>query len=373
MKLKTIKQAKGLKGKRVLVRCGFDVVIDKKGKITDDARIKLALSTIEYLRKKSAKVIIMGHLGRPEGKVVKELKFDAVAKRLSQLLGKKVLKLDEIIGKKVEAVVSQMKNGEIILLENLRFNPGEQKNSPAFARQLARLANIYVNNDFSTSHREHASIVGVPKYLPSYVGFLLEKEIVALSGVLNWQGETLAALIGGVKLTDKVGVLKSFAKKAKWVMLGGAIGNNYQLRIKNYEFKKSKNIILPVDLYVGEDKNLKKYFLTENMPTKDFIWGIGPKTAELYLKNLKNVKMALWVGPLGYFERSPFDQPNTKIVQYLIRNKIKIVAGGGDTTAMFDKLKVSKKLYHLSSGGGAMLKFLEKGDLVGLKPLKINK
>lgn len=318
---------------RVLVRADFNVPL-KKGKVADDKRIRASLPTIKALLKKKCAVILCSHLGRPKG-VDKSLRMKPVAKHLEKLLGKKVGNNPKI------------GPGQVCLLENLRFNKGEQANNQGFARKLAALADVYVNDAFGSSHRAHASIVGVPKYLPSYAGLLLEKEISALSKALKPK-RPFVLVIGGAKIKDKARFLKSLAKKADTVLVGSALAK---------VIRPSSKILLPDDYVVSDGKKLD----------------IGQKTVKKYFKILKKAKTVVWNGPMGMFEKKPFDKGTRAIAKIIAGLKATTIIGGGDTVAAVNQFGLAKKFTHVSTGGGAALEFLEGKKLPGISALEASK
>ena len=405
-RMKTLKNL-NLKGKKVLVRCDFNVPLDKEGQISDDSRIKETLPTIEYLIKKGAKVILMSHLGRPEGKVVNELRLDPVAKRLSELLNRPVKKLDDCVGRKVKKEVERIQTGEIVLLENIQFNPGENKNDANFAKTLASYADIFIMEAFGQSHRNYASISGIQKYLPSGAGFLLEKEIKILSKVLKSPWHPLVVIIGGVKIESKIGVIEQFLKKADHLLLGGEIANTILIgkgvslgrpllevnepkgsfspfavaRVDKAIIKKVEKIDLtdprvhlPVDGVISLENMAEGYFkigAIGNVKKEEKVYDIGPETIKIFSEIIKQAKMILWSGPLGLFEEKKFENGTKETAQNIVRNHSAFkVAGGGDTISALNKFGLLDKFDHVSTGGGAMLEFLSGQKLPGIEALK---
>jgi len=397
MKLKTIRQIKNLKNKRVLVRVGFDCPI-KNGRVVDDSRVQQALLTIEYLAKHNAKVILITHLGRPskhwnigtlEHKNIKKQYslrpvFDEL-KSLGTEFPKNLKFVDDCIGLKVEKAIKQMKPGEVVLLENLRFYPQEQKNDLKFAKKLADLADIYVNESFSNSHRLHASMNAVTKYLPSYAGFSLEKEIEVLSQFLLKTRHPLIVIIGGKKITTKLNAIKNLLKSADQVLIGGAVASNffkaggYKIGKSFFEPKmiktvqallKNKKVILPFDVKIRTQKRSLNFNIGElnNLPNDFEILDIGPGTTKAFEKYIKSAKMIIWNGPMGYFEDKDFSQGTKSITRAVLKNKGQVVIGGGDTLVILKNLKTNKNLF-ICTGGGAMLEFLSGKELPGIKSL----
>ena len=378
------------KDKRVLVRVDFNVPIDKKGNITDDKRIRAALPTINYLLKSNAMVILMSHLGRPEGETVENLKMDKIAKRLEKLLKKKVYKLDDCIGQDAEDFVDKMVDREIVLLENLRFYSEEEANDPDFANSLADLADIYINDAFGTCHRAHASVEGITKYIPSAAGFLLQKEIEIMGNALKSPKKPFIAVMGGAKVSDKINVITNLLKKVDKLLIGGAMMFTF-LKAKGIETGKSlvennklslakkllknKKIILPVDTVIADkiDKKAKSKTVKINNIPKDMIGvDIGPETIKNYKDLIKKAKTIIWNGSLGVNEISKFAKGTNETAKALAKSKAVTIIGGGDTAAAVDKLKLEKKMTHVSTGGGASLEFLEGNKLPAIAALEKN-
>ncbi len=387
--MKTLKDL-NVKNKRVLVRCDFNVPLNEKGKIEDDFRIKQVIPTIEYLVKKGAKVILMSHLGRPEGKVVESLRLTPVQKKLAEYLDAPVAKAADCIGKKIEKQTIKMKEGEILLLENLRFHKEEEKNYGNFAKEISNLADIYVNDAFGVSHRAQASIVGVSKYLPSAAGLLFEKEVKILSRVLKNPWRPLIAIIGGVKIESKIKVIKQFLEKADHLLIGGKIANAIltvkgiyvgkpwpsKEAIKEIEKFKltSTKLHLPVDAIASPDET-GQFYTRELAPARvrkdEKLLDIGPETIKMFSKIIKDAKMIVWSGPLGLFEEPLFEKGTKAIAEEIAKNHraFKIV-GGGETVSALSKFGLREKFDHISTGGGAMLSFLSGEEFPGLKVLE---
>lgn len=391
--MKTVKNL-NVKGKRVLVRCDFNIPLSEQGNILDDFRIKQSIPTIEYLIKKEAKIILISHLDRPTGKE-KKYTLRPVSLRLEKLLKRKIKFLDDCIGKKVEKEIEKMKPEKIVLLENLRFHKEEEKNNESFAKELAKLGDFYINNAFGASHRAHASIVRLPKYLPSAAGLLLEKEIKVLSKVFKKPWRPLVIIIGGVKITTKIKVIEQFLKRADHLLLGGEIANVI-LQIKGIivgkPWPEKKEVIkkiekinltnpklhLPVDGIISlEDieKGIKEgYFRKGAQGTirrEEKVFDIGPETIKVFSEIIKQAKMILWSGPLGMFEEKKFESGTREIAKNIIRNYSAFkIAGGGDTISALNKSGLIDKFDHVSTGGGAMLTFLSGEKLPGIEALK---
>lgn len=379
-----------LNGKKILVRVDFNVPI-KDGKITDNLRIREALPTINYLLEHNCTAILMSHMGRPKGKVVEDLRLNLVGEELSKLLERPVLKLNECIGAEVEEKIKGAKSGDVILLENLRFHPEEEKNDPEFAKKLASLGEIYVNDAFGSAHRAHASTEGVAHYLPAVSGFLMEKELQYLGRALENPERPFIALLGGAKVSDKIGVIDNLIGKVDAILIGGGMAFTF-LKAKGYEIGKSildekidlakelmkkaeeKGIkfILPVDVIVT--KNLEKietYDLAraDKIPKDEMGVDIGPDTINEFLIILKDAKTVVWNGPMGVFEMPEFAEGTEEIAKALSELNTTVIIGGGDSAACIKKLGLSDKVTHVSTGGGASLEFLEGKELPGVTAL----
>ena len=392
MAKKTIKDV-DLKGKRVLMRVDFNVPLDDKLNITDDIRIRAALPTIKYALDKGAKVILMSHLGRPDGLVVDAMRLTPVAKRLEELLEKKVIKTDDCIGDAVKKTVASMKPGDIVLLENLRFHAEEEKNDPAFAKELAALGDIFVNDAFGTAHRAHASTEGVTKYLPSVAGFLLEKEIQYLGKTIDNPKRPFVAILGGAKVKDKIKVIDNLLNKVDALIIGGGMAYTF-LKVKGKTIgaskldkdgfdtakaaldkaaKKNISILLPIDNVIADkfDANANTKLVGEDIPDGWMGLDIGPKTIKLFEDKLKTAKTVVWNGPMGVFEMDKFAKGTEEIALFLANLKgCTTVIGGGDTAAAMSKFKVEDKMTHISTGGGASLEYLEGRGLPGIDALQ---
>ncbi|HBQ29341.1 phosphoglycerate kinase [Peptococcaceae bacterium SCADC1_2_3] len=390
MAKKTVRDIE-ITGKRVLVRVDFNVPIEN-GKVTDDTRIKEALPTIRYLRENKAKIILISHLGRPKGKINEKYRLTPVAQRLQELLGVTVLKIDDCLGDKPAAAVKAMQPGEVILLENVRFYPEEEKNDPAFAQKLSLLADVYVNDAFGAVHRAHASTEGVAHFLPAVMGFLMEKEVKALTKILTVPERPFAAILGGVKVSDKIGVVKNLLGKVDVLLVGGGLANTF-LKAQGYEVGKSPveedkiktageifalaksrgvKIILPVDVVVvseGEAADKIKIVKVDEIPADGQVFDLGPESIKIFKEVLQGAKTVFWNGPLGVFEQKIFAEGTLTIARAIAENDLTSVIGGGDTLAAVSKAGVAQKITHLSTGGGASLEFLEGKVLPGLAAL----
>ncbi len=388
MKLRSIEQAE-VEGKRVLVRCGFDAPLDNSGRIADDCRIRECLPTIEFLIAHRAKIILCGHNGRPKGKVVPHLKMDATAIVLEQLLGRKVDKLSDCIGEEVKRHIGNMQPTSIVLLENLRFHKEEETNNPAFAKALASLADVYVDEAFPDVHREHASMVGIPALLPSYAGFRLLKEVEALSRVTSHPEHPFIAIIGGAKISDKITVIKRMLEIGDYVLLGGALANTI-LKAQGVSVGKSlieedmmeiakeltlldNRLRVPVDVVVAKEINANAettFKAVANVRDDEYILDVGPDTVKLYGMMIQKAKMVVWGGPMGYYELKQFAKGTCEIAKSLADSKAYSVAGGGDTLDAIKESGFKDKISFISTGGGAMLSFLEGKTMLALTLLQ---
>ncbi len=380
-------------GKRVLVRVDFNVPLDgKTGAITDDSRMRASLPTIKYLIERGARVILASHLGRPDGKVVDELRMTVVAQRLSQLLGQQVGVTRDCIGAQTKKSVENLKNGGVLLLENLRFYSAEEKNSPEFARALARLADVYVNDAFGTCHRSHASIVGVTKYLPSVAGLLLEKELVTLGGIMENPAHPFCALFGGAKISDKVALLENIMGKVDCLLVGGGMAATF-LKARSYEIGKSlfeadrigtaaalmakaeKNgihFVLPVDVVVTEEINAEakvRVVPVDKISPKLRIADIGPRTIKSFYEVLRRCQTVFWNGPMGVYEVYQFAEGTRAVAKFLASLKATTVVGGGSTAEIVTNLGLDGKMTFVSTGGGASMTFLSGQKLPGVEAL----
>jgi phosphoglycerate kinase len=387
-KFRTLDDIK-VKGKRVLVRVDFNVPL-KNGRVADDGRLRAALPTIKaLLAKKPRAIILMSHLGRPKG-VDPKLRLDPVAARLSKLLNRKVIKLGDCVGSDISTAVIKAKPGAVILLENLRFHSEEEGNDRKFARQLASLADVYVDDAFGSVHRAHASVEGVTHYLPSAAGLLLEKEIVNLSAVLQKPQRPFVAVLGGAKVSDKIGVITNLLKKADAILVGGAMMFTFlkalgrqtgkslvekdKLQLAKRLLKESKGrIILPVDAMVA--RTIKTPAGAKVVPVSAIPKGlvgvdIGPETARLYAEIIDEAKTVVWNGPMGVFEVPDFSGGTLAIATAMARNRGLTVVGGGESGEAVRKAGVESKLTHVSTGGGASLEFLEGKKLPGIVALE---
>ncbi|WEK54540.1 MAG: phosphoglycerate kinase [Candidatus Cohnella colombiensis] len=378
-------------GKKVFVRVDFNVPLEN-GAITDDTRIRETLPTVRFLIEKGAKVILASHLGRPNGAVVDSLRLTPVAARLSELLGKPVVKSDEVVGAAVKAQADALKDGEVLLLENVRFHPGEEKNDGELAKAFAELADLYVNDAFGAAHRAHASTEGIAHHLPAVSGLLMEKELDVLGKALHNPERPFTAIIGGSKVKDKIDVINKMIEIADNILIGGGItytflkaqGNEIGLSLcddskleLSLEFvekakKLGKKLYLPVDLVIADDfkvdANKDIVDITGILPNWEGV-DIGPKTREIYADVIKNSKLVVWNGPMGVFELEPFSHGTRAVAQACAESEAYTVIGGGDSAAATEKFKLADRMNHISTGGGASLEFMEGKALPGVVAL----
>lgn len=390
MRKKTIRDVE-VKGKRVFVRVDFNVPLDD-GRIADDRRIREALPTITLLREHRARTILASHLGRPQGKVDDTLRLDPVAKRLGELLGAEVRKLQDCIGPEVEAAVAAMKDGDVVLLENLRFHKGEEANDLEFAAALARLADLYVNDAFGTAHRAHASTVGIAKLLPAVAGLLLEKELNYLSSALENPNRPFVAVLGGKKVSDKIGVIRNLLTKSDALLIGGAMSYTF-LKAKGFEVGKSlceddkldlaRSLMtdagkrrlafhLPEDVVVADrfaEDAAHKTVPAEAIPKDWMGMDIGSHTAATYAKVIRDAMTVMWNGPMGVFEMPPFARGTRAVAEAMAQSKGVTIVGGGDSAAAVEQEGLANQMTHVSTGGGASLEFLEGKELPGVAVL----
>ena len=378
-------------GKKVLLRCDFNVPLDENLNITDKTRIVAALPTIKYLLEHNAKLILCSHLGRPKGEVKKEFSLAPVAKELSKELGIDVKLAEDVTGPSAKELTSNMKEGEVVLLENVRFDPREEKNDESLSKEFASLADIYVNDAFGTCHRAHSSTAGVASFLPSACGFLIEKELKALGDALNNPVRPFVAILGGKKVSDKIGVIDSLLEKVDTLLIGGGmaytffkaqgynVGNSVceldklDLALSLMEKAKSKGVkmLLPVDNKVGKefDPNTESKIVKYSEIPDDWEgFDIGPETIKIYTEELKNAKTVLWNGPVGLFEFDQFAIGTNAIANCLANlTDCTTIIGGGDSAAAVTKAGLADKMSHISTGGGASLEFIEGKSLPGIE------
>lgn len=379
-------------GKKVLVRVDFNVPLNDKGEITDDTRITASLPTIQYLLEQKAAVILMAHLGRPKGQVKPELSLAPVAKHLGKLLGKKILFAPDCVGEAAKAAASKLKAGHILLLENLRFHKEEEKNDMEFAEQLASLADIYVNDGFGVSHRAHASVEGVTHFLPAAAGFLLEKEIQYVGQAVTNPLHPFVAIIGGAKVSDKIGVISNLLDKVDTLLIGGGMANTF-LAAQGHKMGKSlveedklelakellakakKNkvkLLLPTDLVMAAAFAPDAAHVTEgvkHLNQEYMALDIGSETSKAYAEALAEAKMIFWNGPMGVFEMDAFCKGTEAVAKAVAKSRAVSIVGGGDSVAAIEKLGLAKRITHISTGGGASLEYLEGKVLPGVAAL----
>lgn len=383
-----------VENKRVLLRVDFNVPLDENGKITDDTRITKEVPTIKYLLSKGAKLIICSHLGRPDGKVVPSLSLEPIVKRLVGIFPTTRIKFAfDCIGLQTEKMAKDLKSGEILLLENLRFHIDEEKNDPIFAKKLAKLADIYVNDAFGTAHRNHASISGIARLLPSAVGYLMGKEVNTILGVLEKPIRPFVVVLGGAKVSDKIYMVLNLIKKADAILIGGGMAYTF-LKAKGLEIgnslvdeekvelarellaeaeSKKVRIQLPVDHKCGTAFSSgvrAKRVRSASIPKGYIGMDIGPRTISLFTKYIKRARTLIWNGPMGVFEFDEFSVGTEKIARAVAAMKGKAIVGGGDSIASLKLLELDKKIYHISTGGGASLKLIEGSVLPGVEAIE---
>ena len=391
MNKKTVKDI-DLKGKKVFVRCDFNVPMDENRNITDNTRIVAALPTIKYLLEKNCKLILASHLGRPKGEYKPEYSLAPVAKELSNLLGKEVIMANDVVGEDATSKASNLKEGEILLLENVRFHKEETENDTEFSKKLASMAEVFVNDAFGTAHRAHSSTTGIASYLPAVSGFLIEKELKFLGNAVNNPERPFVAILGGAKVSDKIGVIDSLLEKVDTLMIGGGmaytffkaqgyeVGNSIcemdKLDLAKLAMEKAKQkgvkLMLPVDTKIGKefkaDTESKTVEYTE-IPADWEGFDIGAETIKMFSDELRNAKTVIWNGPLGLFEFDQFAIGTNEIAKVLSEIDATTIIGGGDSAAAVKKAGLEDKMTHISTGGGASLEFLEGKKLPGIEAL----
>lgn len=380
-------------GKRVLVRVDFNVPLGKNGNVADDTRIKASLPTIRYLLEHRAKVILAAHLGRPKGKRDERYRLDPVARRLEELLGKPVGKVDDCVGEEPKAAIAKMAPGDVLLLENVRFYAGEEKNDEKFARRLAELADLYVNDAFGAAHRAHASTAGVAQFLPAVAGFLMEKEINLLGKALTDPERPFLAILGGAKVSDKIGVCENLLEIVDALIIGGGMANTFLQargcamgkslveadkvelagRLMKKAGEKGVEFLLPVDLVaaLAPDPDARpKVVPADDVPAEWMALDIGPESVKAFRETVAKARTVVWNGPMGVFEMAPFAAGTFAIARALAESGAVTIVGGGDTAAAVEKAGVAGKMTHISTGGGASLEFLEGKVLPGVAALQ---
>ena len=382
-----------LDGKKVLMRCDFNVPLDENKNITDKTRIVAAMPTIKYVLDHNAKLILCSHLGRPKGEVKPELSLKPVADELSKELGREVKLAKDIVGPSAHELTENMKEGDVVLLENVRFDPREEKNDEEFSKELASLAEVYVNDAFGTCHRAHASTAGVAAYLPSGVGFLIEKELKVLGDALNNPRRPFVAILGGAKVSTKIGVIDALLNKVDVLLIGGGmaytfyksigygVGNSIceldKLDLAKELMQKAKEkgvkLVIPVDNVIGKEfkpDTESKIVAYNEIPDGWEGFDIGPKTVKMYEEELKNAKTILWNGPVGLFEFDQFANGTNSIAKYMANlDDCTTIIGGGDSAAAVTKIGLADKMTHISTGGGASLEFIEGKKLPGIEAI----
>lgn len=392
MNKKTIRDI-DLKGKKVFVRCDFNVPLDENGNITDNRRIVAALPTIKYLLDQNCKIILASHLGRPQGEVNPKFSLKPVATELSKLLGKEVKLAEDVVGPSAKELTSNLKEGEIVLLENVRFDAREEKNDESLSKEFATMAEVFVNDAFGTAHRAHSSTAGVAEFLPAVSGFLIEKELEFLGSALENPQRPFVAILGGAKVSDKLGVIEALLEKVDKLIIGGGMAYTFFKSI-GYSVGKSICELDKLDLAQGlinkaKERNVKLVLPIDNVIAKEIVpdaenkvidsdnipedWeglDIGPKTVELFKEELKDAKTIVWNGPVGFSEYEIFANGTRSIAQALAEKEDAVtIIGGGDSAAAIEKMGLSDKMTHISTGGGASLEFLEGKKLPGIECL----
>ena len=391
MNKKTFKDI-DVKNKRVFVRVDYNVPMDDNGNITDDTRITETLPTISYLLKQNAKIILCSHLGRPNGVYNAAFSLSPVAKRLSQILNMPVKMATDVVGDSAKKLVAEMQSGEIVMLENVRFHAEEEANDEEFAKELSKLADVFINDAFGVAHRAHASNAGITRFLPSVAGFLMGKELMALDGYIQNAELPFVLVLGGAKVSDKIGVIANLLPKASVILIGGAMANTFiaaqggKLGFSRYEKDKLEvakkvleeaerlnvKIVLPVDVCASTEfsenapcKNMDAYNILDGYQAMD----IGKKTCRLFAKELKRAKTIVWNGPMGVFEFKKYQNGTKSVAKAIAKSKAVSIVGGGDSASAMEQLGYADKITHISTGGGASLKFLEGANLPGVSLL----
>ncbi len=392
MQKKTIRDI-DVTGKKVFVRVDFNVPFNEAGQITDDTRIRAALPTVEDLIGRGARVILASHLGRPKGRVVDDMRLKPVADRLAELLGSTVIYADDCIGPRAEEAASALNDGDVLLLENLRFHADEEKNDPSFSAQLAALADIYVNDAFGTAHRAHASTEGITHHLPSVAGLLMEKELQALGELLTSPSRPFACVFGGAKVSDKVGMIRNMLQRVDIVLVGGGLAATFlkargldvgeslvetemleEARAIMAESERSGvPVVLPIDVLVAQQVKpgvRARVVQSTNVPAGSGIVDIGPKSIEHYFSKLESCKTVMWNGPMGVYEIPQFSMGTRCLINYIAATDARSVIGGGSSVDAVQEMGLADLVTHVSTGGGATLELLERGTLPGVEALE---
>lgn len=391
MKLRTLRDLP-LARKKVLVRVDFNVPLEE-GRIADDTRLRAALPTLRHLMARNAPLILMSHLGRPGGEVVEKLRLDPVARSLANLLGVEIKKADDVLSNEVREAAAALQPGEVLMLENVRFHPGEKTNDPDLARELAGLAEFFVNDAFGAAHRAHTSTVGVARFLPSGAGLLMEREVKTLHNLLDNPARPFVVVLGGAKVRDKLGVIKNLRSRADAILLGGAMANTFLLAtgrelgcsltepdlvstaeaILRRDVKPQAEVVLPSDVTAAlklEEADAAVTVPVDELPADYAVYDIGPETAGEYARRAASARTVFWNGPMGVFETEPFDRGTITVAEGLAECSGTTVVGGGDSTAALKKSGLREYITHLSTGGGASLAFLEGEELPGVQALR---
>ena len=392
MNKKTVRDI-NVSGKKVLVRCDFNVPQDENGAITDNRRIVAALPTINYLLEKNAKVILCSHLGRPKGEVNPKYSLKPVAEELSKLLSREVKLATDVIGENAKSLTQNMAEGEIVLLENVRYEKGEEKNDEELSKAFAALAEVYVNDAFGTAHRAHSSTTGVASYLPAVSGFLIEKELEFLGSSLENPQRPFVSILGGAKVSDKIGVIESLLEKVDKLIIGGGMAFTF-LKAQGHQIGKSiceedkldlarellakaeakgVKLLLPIDTHISTDYSNDvedKFVHSQEIPEGWEGLDIGPDTIKMFAEEVRTAKTVVWNGPLGVCEFSKFATGTYEIAKILGEIDATTIIGGGDSAAAIEKMGLSEKMTHISTGGGASLEFLEGKKLPGIEALQ---
>ncbi|CAA9338848.1 MAG: Phosphoglycerate kinase [uncultured Chloroflexia bacterium] len=391
MNKKTIRDV-DLQGKRALVRVDFNVPLNDDRTLGDDTRIRAAVPTIQYLLDQGASVVLMSHLGRPKKGPSDDLRLDPVARRLEELIGRTVQKIDTTTGSEAEAAATALKPGDVLLLENTRFDPREEKNDPAMSAELAKLGDIYVNDAFGAAHRAHASTEGVARLLPAVAGFLLEKELSALGGAIDDPQHPFVTVIGGAKISDKIGVIDNLLSKVDDLLIGGGMANTFLVAqgydvgdslVESDSVETARQLIeqskqhgarlrLPTDAVIADAFDAKantKVVSVDGVPAGWRILDIGPETIKAYAEVVKTAKVVIWNGPMGVFELAPFAEGTRAIAQALADSDAETIIGGGDSVAAIEQMGLADRMSHISTGGGASLELLEGKVLPGVAAL----
>ncbi|HNP73008.1 MAG TPA: phosphoglycerate kinase [Kouleothrix sp.] len=378
-------------GKRALVRVDFNVPLEN-GRITDDTRVRAALPTIQYLIDHGAAVVLMSHLGRPKNKVVEGLRLAPVAAHLAELLGRAVQSVPVTVGPEAEAAAAALKPGDVLMLENTRFDAREEANDESMARELARLGDVYVNDAFGAAHRAHASTEGVAHFLPAVSGLLLEREISELGGLLENPERPFVAIMGGAKISDKISVITNLLRLVDSLLIGGGMANTFFLamgypvgdslvernavgevnKILEFARERSAEILLPTDAVIADAMSAtanRKTVSVDSVPDGWRILDIGPETVAAFAERIKSAKTVVWNGPMGYFEAAPFAEGTRGVAQAMSESGGRTVIGGGDSVAAVEQMGLADKIGHISTGGGASLELLEGRALPGVVAL----